>query len=67
MTIGCSNIYLNDSDLRNEEMSMKPKVIVYKKVDKKVLEFIENFCDIVYFEKLASHNSPLFLKELKAK
>ncbi|MEH7013109.1 D-glycerate dehydrogenase [Neobacillus niacini] len=45
---------------------MKPKVIVYKKVDKKILEFIENICDIAYFEKLDSQNSPLFLKELKA-
>lgn len=44
---------------------MKPKVIVYKKVDEKVLNFIENSCDVTYFEKLDSQNYPLFLKELK--
>jgi glyoxylate/hydroxypyruvate/2-ketogluconate reductase len=44
---------------------MKPKVIVYKKVDEKVVNFIENTCDVTYFEKLNSQNYPLFLKELK--
>jgi glyoxylate/hydroxypyruvate/2-ketogluconate reductase len=44
---------------------MKPKVIVYKKVDKKVVNFIENICEVTYFEKLDSQNYPLFLKELK--
>lgn len=44
---------------------MKPKVIVYKKVDEKVLNFIENTCEVTYFEKLDSQNYPLFLKELK--
>jgi glyoxylate/hydroxypyruvate/2-ketogluconate reductase len=43
---------------------MKPKVIVYKKVDEMVLNFIENTCDVTYFEKLDSQNYPLFLKEL---
>ncbi|WHZ05212.1 D-glycerate dehydrogenase [Neobacillus sp. YX16] len=44
---------------------MRPKVIVYKKVDEKVLKFIENTCEVTYFEKLDSQNYPLFLKELK--
>jgi glyoxylate/hydroxypyruvate/2-ketogluconate reductase len=44
---------------------MKPKVIVYKKVDEKVLNFIKNTCDVTYFENLDSQSYPLFLKELK--
>jgi glyoxylate/hydroxypyruvate/2-ketogluconate reductase len=44
---------------------MKPKVIVYKKVDEMVLNFIENTCEVTYFEKLDSQNYPLFLKDLK--
>jgi gluconate 2-dehydrogenase len=44
---------------------MKPKVIVYKKVDKKVLDFIQNTLDVIYFEKLDSQTYPVFLKELK--
>ena len=44
---------------------MKPKVIVYKKVDQKVLEYIKQTCDVVYFEKLDSENYAEFLHELK--
>jgi glyoxylate/hydroxypyruvate/2-ketogluconate reductase len=44
---------------------MKSKVIVYKKLDKKVLEFIQNTCEVVYFEKLDSQTYPVFLAELK--
>jgi glyoxylate/hydroxypyruvate/2-ketogluconate reductase len=44
---------------------MKPKVIVYKKVDKKVLDFIADICEVIYFEKLDSESLPVFLKELK--
>lgn len=44
---------------------MKPKVIIYKKMDKKVLSFIENTCDVVYFQKLDSENHPKFIQELK--
>ncbi|MEH7119649.1 D-glycerate dehydrogenase [Neobacillus vireti] len=44
---------------------MKPKVIVYKKIDKKVLDFIRNTLDVIYFEKLDSQMYPLFLEELK--
>ena len=46
-------------------MTLKPKIIVYKKVDKKVLELIEDTCKVVYFEKLDSQNFPVFLEELK--
>ena len=44
---------------------MKPKVIVYKKVDQKVLDFIQGSCEITYFENLDEHNYPLFLESLK--
>ena len=44
---------------------MKPKVIVYKKVDKKVLDFIQDTLDVIYFEKLDSQTYPVFLEELK--
>ncbi|MGE8080157.1 2-hydroxyacid dehydrogenase [Peribacillus loiseleuriae] len=44
---------------------MKPKVIVYKKVDQSVLDFIQKTCQVVYFEKLDSQNYPEFLHELK--
>ncbi|MDM5327420.1 D-glycerate dehydrogenase [Neobacillus sp. CF12] len=44
---------------------MKPKIIVYKKVDKKVLDFIADICEVIYFEKLDSESFPVFLKELK--
>lgn len=44
---------------------MKPKVIVYKKVDKKVLNYIQNTCEVVYLEKLDSQTYPIFLEELK--
>lgn len=44
---------------------MKPKVIVYKKVDKKVLDFIQTTCDVVSFDQLDSNNFPQFLQELK--
>lgn len=44
---------------------MKPKVIVYKKVDKKVSDFIGDTCEVIYFEKLDSETYPVFLEELK--
>jgi glyoxylate/hydroxypyruvate/2-ketogluconate reductase len=44
---------------------MKPKVIVYKKVDKKVLELLAETCEVIYFENLDSENYPLFLNELE--
>ncbi|KAA9029452.1 2-hydroxyacid dehydrogenase [Niallia endozanthoxylica] len=44
---------------------MKPKVIVYKKVNQKVLEYIKQTCEVVYFEELDSQNDSEFLHELK--
>jgi len=44
---------------------MKPKVIVYKKVNKKVLDFIQDTLDVAYFEKLDSETYPIFHEELK--
>lgn len=44
---------------------MKPKVIVYKKVDKKVVDFLQETLDVIYFEKLDSQTYPVFLDELK--
>jgi gluconate 2-dehydrogenase len=44
---------------------MKPKVIVYKKMDQKVLDFIQNTTDVTYFEKLDSQTYPVFLENLK--
>ena len=51
--------------MKREGSTMKPKVIVYKKVDKKVLDFIQNTCEVVYLEKLDSQTYPIFLEELK--
>ncbi|WP_097147697.1 2-hydroxyacid dehydrogenase [Ureibacillus acetophenoni] len=44
---------------------MKPKVIVYKKVDQEVLDFIQETCEVVSFEKLDSDTYPRFFQELK--
>ncbi|QGQ46458.1 2-hydroxyacid dehydrogenase [Metabacillus sediminilitoris] len=44
---------------------MKPKIIVYKKVDQSVLEYLQNTCNVVYFEQLDSLNYPEFFQELK--
>jgi gluconate 2-dehydrogenase len=44
---------------------MKPKIIVYKKVDQSVLEYLQNTCDVVYFEQLDSLTYPEFFQELK--
>ncbi|MBS4213560.1 MULTISPECIES: 2-hydroxyacid dehydrogenase [Neobacillus] len=43
---------------------MKPKVIVYKKVDPKILEFVQQTCEVVYFEELDSNTYPAFFQEL---
>jgi glyoxylate/hydroxypyruvate/2-ketogluconate reductase len=50
---------------RNGVLIMKPKVIVYKKVDKKVLELLAETCEVIYFENLDSETYPLFLNELE--
>lgn len=44
---------------------MKPKVLVYSKVDPKVLAFVEQTCEVVYFEGLEEETFPTFLQELK--
>jgi glyoxylate/hydroxypyruvate/2-ketogluconate reductase len=44
---------------------LKPKVIVYSKVDPKVLAFVEQTCEVVYFEGLDKETFPTFLLELK--
>ncbi len=44
---------------------MKPKVIIYKKVDQEVVQYIQETCDVVYFEGLDSQNHSEFLQELK--
>lgn len=44
---------------------MKPKIIVYKKVDRKVLDFIADTCEVVYFENIDSETYPVFLEELQ--
>ncbi len=45
--------------------TMKPKVIVYKKVDSKVLEFIEQTCEVINFETLDAKTYPKFYDELE--
>jgi gluconate 2-dehydrogenase len=44
---------------------MKPKVILYKKVDSEVLDYLNEICNVVYFEKLNAENYQKFLNELK--
>jgi len=44
---------------------LKPKVLVYSKVDPKVLAFVEQTCEVVYFEGLEEETFPTFLQELK--
>lgn len=46
-------------------ITMKPKIIVYKKVNKKVLDFIAETCEVIYFEELNTETYPMFLEELK--
>ncbi|MCM3690489.1 2-hydroxyacid dehydrogenase [Neobacillus niacini] len=44
---------------------MKPKIIVYKKVDKKVINLLNEYFKVIYFEKLYHQSYPQFLEELK--
>jgi glyoxylate/hydroxypyruvate/2-ketogluconate reductase len=44
---------------------MKPKIIVYKKVDKKVISLLNEYFKVIYFEKLDNQTYPEFLDELK--
>jgi len=44
---------------------LKPKVIVYKKVDLEVLEYVRDNCEVIYFENLDAKTLPGFYQELK--
>lgn len=44
---------------------MKPKVIIYKKVEPSVLEYVQEACEVVYFEQLNDENLPRFYEEAK--
>ncbi|KAB7706664.1 bifunctional glyoxylate/hydroxypyruvate reductase B [Bacillus aerolatus] len=44
---------------------MKPKVVVYKKMNAGVLDFLRETCEVVYFEGLNAENYRDFLDELK--
>src|SRR4051812_45532585 len=44
---------------------MKPKVIVYKKVDTTVLDYVRETCEVIYFENLDSLSLPSFYQQLK--
>nr|WP_106779309.1 D-glycerate dehydrogenase [Lysinibacillus timonensis] len=44
---------------------MKPKVIIYKKVDRRVVDFVQETCDVKYFENLNTENYPEFLHSLQ--
>lgn len=45
--------------------ALKPKVILYSKIPEEVISFIEETCEVVYFEKLTDANYPDFLSELQ--
>ncbi len=44
---------------------MKPKAIIYKKVEPSILAYIQEVCDVVYFEQLDSSNRQSFYEELR--
>ncbi|MGG1659847.1 2-hydroxyacid dehydrogenase [Brevibacillus sp. NRS-1366] len=44
---------------------MKPKVIVYKKLEPVVLEYVQEACEVVYFEKIDENTAAAFYEELK--
>ncbi|WNC17443.1 D-glycerate dehydrogenase [Brevibacillus brevis] len=44
---------------------MKPKVIIYKKVEPSVLEYVQEACEVVYFEQLNDEDLPRFYEEAK--
>jgi glyoxylate/hydroxypyruvate/2-ketogluconate reductase len=56
---------MKQSRTESEEFFMKPKIIVYKKVETTVLDFVSQTCDVIYFEKLDSQTFPSFYQELK--
>ncbi|KQL49488.1 bifunctional glyoxylate/hydroxypyruvate reductase B [Brevibacillus choshinensis] len=44
---------------------MKPKVIIYKKVESTILEYVKEACDVFYFEHLDADNMASFYEALK--
>ncbi len=44
---------------------MKPKVIIYKKVEPVILEYVRDACEVVYFENMDDNTSASFYEELK--
>lgn len=44
---------------------MKPKIVVYKRIPQAVIEKLQEFCEVVYFERLDDSNKDAFLHELK--
>lgn len=44
---------------------MMQKVIVYRKIDPQILEYLRAKCDVVYFEKLDETTYPQFISHLK--
>ncbi|MFK2826634.1 D-glycerate dehydrogenase [Bacillus sp. B190/17] len=44
---------------------MKPNVIVYRKFDERVVDFVRETCEVVYFKELNEGNKKEFLEELK--
>lgn len=44
---------------------MKPKVIVYKKVDSTILDIVRETCEVIYYENLDTQTLPSFYQELK--
>jgi gluconate 2-dehydrogenase len=45
--------------------TLKPKVIVYSKVPKEVIEFIHESCEVVHFDRVDPENYSEFLAELR--
>lgn len=44
---------------------MKIKVIVYRQIDSKILDYLRQKCEVVYFEKLDKESYPIFETHLK--
>src|SRR5699024_8238964 len=44
---------------------MKNKIIIYKKIDSKVVDYLRQKCEVIYFEKLDDENYSSFEAHLK--
>ena len=44
---------------------MKPKVIVYKKVEPEIIAYLREWCEVVSFENLDEHTLPEFYQEVR--